>query len=129
MSPPFHLLVADDDAGLRESLHLALESQGYWITTAGSGGEAIEFARSQFFHCAILDYRMGDMTGIDVVRELLATKSVTTSILLSAELEKTLHAQARLAGFTECLRKPVSPNVLRATVASVLQQCSPTRNN
>lgn len=125
MTSPYHLLVADDDASLRETLLLALESQGYWISTAGSGEEAIEVARRHFVHCAILDYRMGDMTGLQLLDALRATIRLPSSILLTAELEKSLQARAERAGFSECLKKPVTPEQLRSSVASVLRQFAP----
>jgi len=122
MTPPYHLLVADDDDGLRESLTMALESQGYWVSSAGSGEEALTIAKSRFVHCAILDYRMGDMTGLELFKQLRAASALRASILLTAELERTLQNQAHLAGIEVCLKKPVTPDQLRSSVAQVLKQ-------
>ena len=121
MPPPYHLLIADDDENLREALRMALESQGYWVSVAGSGEEAISLVRTQFIHCAILDYRMGDMTGLEVFRALTAIHAAPASILISAELERTLERQALQAGIAGCLRKPIYPDVLRSTVAGILR--------
>lgn len=122
MTPTYHLLVADDDDGLRESIAMALESQGYWVSPAGSGEEALAIAKSHLIDCAILDYRMGDMTGLELLRQLRATSALRASILLTAELERTLQTQAHLAGIGACLKKPVTPDQLRSTVAQVLRQ-------
>lgn len=122
MIPSFRLLIADDDDGLRESLRVLLEAQGYWVAAAGSGAEAIAVARAQLIDLAILDYRMGDTTGLDLIRQLRTLQPGTPSILMSAELEKTLLAQARIAGFAECLSKPLSIEVFRMTVANVLRR-------
>lgn len=121
MTPPYHLLIADDDDGLRETLQMALESQGYWVSAAGSGEEAISVVRTHFIHCAILDYRMGDMTGLEVFRQMRALHSAPASILISAELERTLERQALQAGIAGCLKKPIYPDVLRRAVAGLLQ--------
>lgn len=120
MTEPHYLLVADDDPGHRESVLMALEATGYRVRAAASGAEALEIARHHAIDCAILDFRMGDMTGLDVIRNLRAEKWVGTGILVTAELERTLQTQAHLAGFTACLRKPVTPDALRAAVASAL---------
>lgn len=126
MHSPFHLLVADDDDGLRESLRQILEAQGYWVAAAESGSEAIAIARLYPIHCAILDYRMGDMTGLDLVRQIRTVRPGFSSILMSAELEHTLRIEAEIAGFASCLSKPISLDLLRSTVASLL---SPPRGS
>jgi two-component system response regulator PilR (NtrC family) len=125
MTPPYHLLIADDDENLRDALRMALESQGYWVSMAGSGEEAIAVARVQYFHCAILDYRMGDMTGLEVFRQLSALGVAPAGILISAELERTLERQAFQAGIAGCLKKPIYPDVLRRAVAGVLGEVAP----
>jgi|SRR5215510_9707660 len=120
MGSPFHLLVADDDDGLRESLRQTLEMQGYWVAAAQSGEEAIRIARAYAIDCAILDYRMGDMTGLELVRHLRSVRPAFSSILMSAELERTLRVEAQIAGFAHFLTKPISIDLLRATVAQLL---------
>lgn len=121
MDPRFHLLIADDDENLRETLRMALESQGYWVSVAGSGEEAITLARTQFIHGAILDYRMGDMTGLEVFRKLAALHAAPASLLISAELERSVERQALQAGIAGCLRKPIGPDVLRDAVALLVR--------
>jgi CheY-like chemotaxis protein len=121
VTPPYHLLIADDDDNLRESLRMALESQGYWISSVGSGGEAITVATTQFIHCAILDYRMPDMNGLEVFQRLRSLPLVPASILISAELERSLERQALQAGIAGCLKKPIYPDVLRSLVAGILR--------
>jgi CheY-like chemotaxis protein len=125
MNAPYHLLVADDDDALRETIAHALESQGYWVTSAGSGEEAIAIAKAHFIHCAILDYRMGDMTGLDVFLQLRSAGALRASILMTAELEQRLQNQAERLGFSQCLKKPVSAHLLRNTVAEVLGRMMP----
>ena len=117
----YHLLIADNDDSLRESLQAALEIQGYWVSAVGSGEEAISVVRTQFIHCAILDYRMGDMTGLEVFRQLRAIQAAPASILISAELERSLEHQALQAGIAGCLKKPIYPDVLRNAVAGLLR--------
>jgi two-component system, OmpR family, response regulator MprA len=116
------LLVADDDDGLRESLRLTLEAWGYRVAAAESGAQALEVARSLAIDCSILDYRMRDMTGLEVFRQLQALRPGSPSILMSAELERALRAQAADLGIARCLAKPIPLGVLRTTVAEVLRQ-------
>jgi two-component system, NtrC family, response regulator PilR len=121
MAPSYRLLIAEDDDNLRESLRAVLETQGYAISAVATGEEAISVGRTQFIHCAILDYRMGDMTGLEVFRQLRALHHAPTSILISAELERPLERQAIQAGIAGCLKKPIYPDVLRSMVAGLLK--------
>ncbi len=127
MVDPYRLLIADDDDALRESLRGSLEIQGYTVMAAGSGREAIAVARTQRIDLAILDFRIGDMTGLEVFRQLRTLDPLTASILVSAELESSLRSQAQVLGIGACIAKPIALETLRVAVATVLRTSTPSR--
>ena len=66
------ILIVDDDENACRSLRLIFEKKGYETETAGTGREAIEKVRRRFFNLALLDIRLPDMEGIELLAPLKA---------------------------------------------------------
>jgi CheY-like chemotaxis protein len=64
------VLVADDEAGMRETLVDILEQHGYRVCAAGDGQAALEAIRAKSFDVVVMDVRMPRMDGVSVLREL-----------------------------------------------------------
>ena len=79
-----HILVVDDEISMCELLDFMLEKEGYAVSTAGSGKEAIAMIGKQDFDLLLCDIRLGDMTGIDVLRAAKAKNPNTVVIMISA---------------------------------------------
>ncbi|WP_144138308.1 sigma-54-dependent transcriptional regulator [Paraburkholderia sp. BCC1884] len=114
-----HILIVDDDDAFRESLAETLGDLGHDTTEARSGHDALTLlAGTARFDCMFLDFRMPDMSGIDVlerVRALPARQALPVVVLTAfATSENTIHAM-RLGAF-EHLTKPVG----RAAIATLL---------
>lgn len=67
------VLVVDDDAAIRQFIQMALEGDGYEVTTAGDGREALESARTAPPRVILLDMRMPIMDGWAFTREYRST--------------------------------------------------------
>jgi two-component system, OmpR family, phosphate regulon response regulator PhoB len=67
-----HILIVEDDADLLEVLKFVLEDEGYRVSTAEGGAEALAAAASQEFSLILLDVSMPDMSGIEVANRLRA---------------------------------------------------------
>ena len=65
-----NLLVVDDDQNLIELIGLKLKAEGYEVTTAATGQEAVQAAKAAIFDLCIVDLRLSDQDGISVMREL-----------------------------------------------------------
>ena len=61
------VLVVDDDNNLRETLSELLELEGYDVYQAESAKECMELVRGNFFHVILMDYNLGDGTGLDLI--------------------------------------------------------------
>ena len=67
MSKKEKILVVDDDMSLQESLVTILEAEGYYVDTAKTGQEAKVKVKSGNYNIALLDIRLPDMTGIELL--------------------------------------------------------------
>ncbi len=81
------ILIAEDEQALRRAYTVALERQGYEVTAAANGQEALDLAESQAFDVMIFDIMMPIKTGLEAVHELRARGNSTYIIMLTAMSE------------------------------------------
>lgn len=97
MSPPIVLLV-DDDPGTIDSIGALLRHMGVHVHTAGTRMAAIELGRAQRLDLALVDWRLPDGTGFDVVRVWHHERLFIPWILMSGFLDFDLAAEAGRLG-------------------------------
>ena len=79
-----HILVVDDEQTLRHFLHLHLQEQGYQVSEAADGQTALDLIGQNNFDVALVDLRLTDMDGLDIVRHLRQVSPKTSVIILTA---------------------------------------------
>ena len=116
------VLVADDDDDIRDLVAFRLDRAGYEVLRAGDGQEALDLAKEHRPDLAVLDVMMPKLTGYDVTRELRAdaTTSRIPVILLTARVQEADVARGFEAGADDYVKKPFSPQELKARVQAVL---------
>jgi DNA-binding response OmpR family regulator len=116
------VLVADDDDDIRDLVAFRLDRAGYEVLRAGDGQEALDLARQHIPDLAVLDVMMPKLTGYDVTREMRAdaTTSRIPVILLTARVQEADVARGFEAGADDYVKKPFSPQELKARVQAVL---------
>ena len=70
MSERHMILIVDDDEEIRTVFRLNLERAGYFVETAESGKEAIEKSKERHFHLALIDIKLPDMDGTQLLKIL-----------------------------------------------------------
>lgn len=121
MSDQRTILIADDDAKVRELSSDMLRVAGYRVLVARTGLEAL--ARAASADLLILDLAMPGVTGVDVLIELRARDATATlPIILMTGLDDTPDLRSMAQGYdiAAVLIKPVSPRVLVEQVYAVL---------
>ncbi len=102
------ILVAEDEAPLREILAEGLRDEGFEVVTAADGVDALDRFRAQGpFDVLLLDEEMPRLTGRRVLSRLRADGEQVAAVLFSGNLDLDEDEQARL-GVGAALRKPVS---------------------
>ncbi|GAA3448057.1 response regulator transcription factor [Planomonospora venezuelensis] len=116
------VLVAEDDADIRDLIIFKLEQTGHAVTAVGDGLSALKAAREQTPDIILLDVMMPGMSGIDVCRELrrIPETAGLPIILLTARAQESDVATGLTAGADDYIVKPFSPRVLADRVHSVL---------
>ncbi|HUG28194.1 MAG TPA: HD domain-containing phosphohydrolase [Gemmatimonadales bacterium] len=112
---PTAILVVDDEEPIRSTLTRFLTQQGHEVTTAGSGTAALEILQRQKVACVLLDVRMPDTNGIDLVPQVLELEPHAAILMLSAVNDAASAAQCMQRGAMDYLTKPVDlPDLARA---------------
>ena len=111
--------VVDDDAGVLGSLRFLLETDGFAVRTFRSGAAALTAARD--VDCFVVDYKMPDMNGIELVGQLRNRGVVTPVILITGYPDDNISARAAAAGVQHVLRKPLLDESLAKQIRGAIQ--------
>jgi len=115
------ILVIDDEPHIRRMMRLTLEAAGYEIDEAASGEEGLaHFADGRSYDAVVLDQKLPGMDGLDTLKRLKERAADATVLMVTAYASVELAVDAMKLGATDFLRKPMTPETLRAAVAAAL---------
>ena len=92
-----HLLLVDDDDLFRESLGLNLVDEGYEVTSFDNGEDALAYLNGGSVDVMLLDWRMPNLTGIDVLRRMRSA-SITIPVIFLTVLSDDIYEETALEG-------------------------------
>jgi two-component system response regulator RegA len=110
------LLIVDDDAPFRQRLAQAMERRGYTVTTADSVAAGIEAAGLQRPAFAVVDLRLGDGNGLEVVPALRAARSDARIVVLTGYGNIASAVTAVKSGAVDYLSKPADADAVEAAL-------------
>ncbi len=116
------LLVVDDDPSVREALALVLDLNGFEVTTAIDGREAIRTLSVASPDAVILDVLMPGLDGLEVCRRMRATGNRTPVLMLTARTEVSERVAGLEAGADDYLAKPFAREELIARLRALLRR-------
>ena len=117
---PPHILVVDDEISMRELLNVMLSREGYRISCAESGRKAIEMIEKENYDLLLCDIRLGDITGLDVLKACKSDNSSTVVIMISAYATTETAVEAMNMGAYDYVPKPFDNEELKQTIAKAL---------
>lgn len=117
-----HLLVVDDQSGVRRLLFEAFTDDGLNVETAASGSEALQKIKNGNIHLVLLDIKMPGMSGLDTLRGLRKLDPDMPVIMLTAYSELDMVAEAKKLGVRHYVTKPFDLNEVRYLVKALLSE-------
>lgn len=115
------LLLADDDVELCQLLQQYLEVEGFKVSLAHDGKEAVDVALSRDFDLLILDVMLPSMQGFDVLRTLRQSSDMPV-LMLTARGDDTDRIVGLELGADDYLPKPCNPRELSARIKAILRR-------
>jgi len=112
------LLLVDDDAPLLSRLARAMERRGFAVTTAGTVAEGVRCAEQTPPDYAVIDLRLADGSGLDVVAALRAARADARIVMLTGYGAIATAVAAVKAGAVDYLPKPAGADVIEAALLS-----------
>jgi two-component system, response regulator, stage 0 sporulation protein F len=116
------ILVVDDEEGARELFFTILSDEGYDITLANNGEEALAKFKSEACDLVITDIKMPVMDGLQLLQEIRKTGSKTDVIMVTAYGEVESYLKAMSLGAAEYINKPIRIKELKRIVHKVLTE-------
>jgi DNA-binding response OmpR family regulator len=116
-----HILVVDDEEPIRQLARLYLEKEGFQVTCAADGSEAIELVRRQRPALVVLDLMLPSIDGFEVCRRLRRDSDVPI-LMLTARNEDVDKIVGLELGADDYLTKPFNPREMVARVKAILRR-------
>ena len=118
---PASILIVDDQESLRHFVERALTDEGYSVRTAGDGAKAVQEFQSEIPDLALLDLRLPDTTGIDLLARFKAEVPELPVIMMTAFGEIETAVEAMKLGAFDFLTKPVNLEQVKLIVEKALE--------
>jgi DNA-binding NtrC family response regulator len=122
MSESSRILVIDDEESIRRTISLTLSHAGYVVDTAENGREAVEKARNSFYNLAVIDIRLPDVEGTELLTELGDTTPRMMKVILTGFPGLQNAVTAINKGVDAYLIKPVDTNELLRVIQRLLEK-------
>lgn len=119
-----HILIVDDEEKIRAIIRKYAEFEGYLVSEAADGMEAVKLCRDREFDILILDIMMPELDGFSTCREIRKFKN-TPVLMLSARGEEYDKIHGFELGIDDYVVKPFSPRELMMRVKAILNRSQP----
>lgn len=114
--------VVDDDPDVLGSLRFLLETDGFDVRTFRTGAAMLRALGPASVDCFVIDYKMPDMNGVDLVSRLRNRHIAVPVILITGYPDENISARAEAAGVQHVLRKPLLDDSLLAHVRGAIRE-------
>jgi DNA-binding NtrC family response regulator len=116
------ILIVDDDEEALETISDILQEKGFYTETAKNGKEALEKAEKRVFNVVLLDIKLPDMTGIEVLKVLSKKHLRTMTIMITANATMQNAVDANNFGASAYVLKPINPEILFRAIKECLKK-------
>ncbi|MFQ5997222.1 MAG: response regulator [Dehalococcoidales bacterium] len=116
------ILIIDDDENTCRSLSLILNEKGYETGTAKTGQEALEKAQGRFFNVALLDLKLPDMEGVELLAPLKKMHPDMVVLMVTAYASLESAVRSSLEGALAYINKPLNMDMVLTAVREALEK-------
>src|SRR4051812_42739459 len=113
------VLIVDDEPNIRRTLRVALEAMGHAVGEAATGADALRQVERQPADIALVDLRLGEESGLDLLEPLLAQVPRLAVVVITAHASVDTAVEAMRRGAFDYLPKPFTPAQVRAVLERV----------
>lgn len=124
-----HILVVDDEEIMRESLCAWLQEDGFQVEAMATGKEAMEALRQKVYDAVLLDLKLPDMDGLEILKHAKHYQPNTPVLMITAYGSVETAIRAMKQGATDYITKPFNPEELSLTLHHVLDDLAVRREN
>ena len=117
-----NILIVDDDKTILEGFKALLETKMYKVSIAENGREALEKICNNFYNLALIDLKLPDMEGTDLLLEFRQLKPAIKTVIITGYSTRENAINSLNLGANGYLEKPVTPGKLLAVVADKLSE-------
>src|SRR5579862_8339863 len=118
---PLNVLVVDDEPAIRRFLRTSLSAQGYRVSEATDGQEALNGMRRSPIDVLVLDLGLPDVDGVDIIEQLRGQGSAVPIIVLSSRSDESSKVKALDLGADDYVTKPFGIDELLARIRAALR--------
>jgi len=122
------ILIVDDDEVILKNLKEILRLEGFYVDTAKTAREAIEKSRSQFYNLALLDIKIPDMAGTELLTKMHVDTPRMMKIMITGYPSLENAVKSLNLGADAYIMKPVKPEELMKVVEAKLREQEEAEN-
>lgn len=114
------ILIVDDDFSVRETLGDILRSRSYEVFDASTGAEALEKVKQEEFDCVIVDLRLPDATGHEIIEKISGKVKKNKIIIITGYASSEVLSKALSDAEYFLLLKPITPEQFLTVVKKIV---------
>jgi len=116
------ILVIDDEDIVLKSCHRALTPEGYDVKTAKSGVEGLKMLENELFHVALIDVKMPDMDGMEVLKKIKERWPDVIVIIITGYSAIASAVSSIKLGAFDYIEKPFTPDGILSVIKKAIGQ-------
>jgi len=121
MNKSYKILVVDDETSMREFLEVFLSKEGYQVSVAKTGKQALNMIQKNEYDLVLTDIRLGDLTGLEILRQSKRKNQDTIVIMISAYSTTEIAVEAMNEGAYDFVPNPFDNQELKNTIKKALE--------
>lgn len=117
-----NILIIDDDSNARKTLGKILKAKGFAVEEAGTGSEAVALCKAKFFNLALIDVRLPDTSGLEVLKAVRGINEDTIAIMMTGYASLDSSVEAMNKGAYSYLTKPANMDAVLVVIEKGLEK-------